>query len=154
MVAVDHICVLPQRGQLRGDIRILRILDLQMLQRYCKPWQASCFLHRANELCKRTGEKLDWGKDYRNHQAETHCKNAGVSRFTTPRHLFTDNRSSGFCTVFRTVCSVSGWPCKSLRFRFVGWYLTSEGCRETRHPLLLQTLLLLCFTLLLTCPQA
>ena len=81
MVAVDHICVLPQRGQLRGDIRILRILDLQMLQRYCKPWQASCFLHRANELCKRTGEKLDWGKDYRNHQAETHCKNAGVSRF-------------------------------------------------------------------------
>ena len=72
--------------------------------------------------------------DYRNNLAETHRKNAGVSRFTTPRHLFIDNRSSGFCTAFRTVSSASGWPCKSLRFPFIGWYLTSEGCRETRHP--------------------
>ena len=56
MVAVEHIYVLPQRGQLRGDIRERCIFSLQMLQRYCKPWQASCFLHRANELCKRTGE--------------------------------------------------------------------------------------------------
>ena len=123
-----------QRGQLRGDIWKCCIFSLQMLQRYCKPWQASCFLHRANELCKRTGEKLDWGKDYRNRRVETHWKNARVSRFTTPRHLFTDNRSSGFCTAFRTVSSASGWPCKSLRFPFIGWYLTSEGGRETRHP--------------------
>ena len=80
-----------------------------MMQRCCRPWQASRFLYRANELCKRTGEKLDWGKDYRNHRAETHCKNAGMSRFTTPRHLFTDNRSSGFCTAFRTVSSAIHW---------------------------------------------
>ena len=112
----SHLHIFRQRGQLWGDIRKRCIFSLQMLQRYCKPWQASCFLHRANELCKRTGEKLDWGKDYRNHRAETHCKNAGVSRFTTPRHLFIDNRSSGFCTAFRTVSSASGWPCKSSEF--------------------------------------
>ena len=108
--------IFRQRGQLRGDIRKLCVFLLQMLQRYCKPWQASCFLHRANELCKRTGEKLDWGIDYRNHRAETHCKNAGVSCFTTPRHLFIDNRSSGFYTAFRTVSSASGRPCKSSEF--------------------------------------
>ena len=61
MVAVEHICVLPQRGQLRGDIRELRTFILQLLQSYCMPWQVSCFLHRANEPCKRTGGKLDWG---------------------------------------------------------------------------------------------
>ena len=72
--------------------------------------------------------------DDRNRRVETHCKNAGVSCFTTPRHLFTDNRSSGFCTVFRTASSASGWPCKSLRFPFIGWSLTPEGRRETRHP--------------------
>ena len=47
--------------------------------------------------------------DDRNHKAETHCNNAGVSRFATPRHLFTDNRSSGFCTAFRTVSSAIHW---------------------------------------------
>ena len=46
--------------------------------------------------------------DDRNNLAETHRKNAGVSCFTTPRHLFTDNWSSGFCTAFRTVSSASG----------------------------------------------
>lgn len=134
----SHLRIFRQCGQLRGDIQKLCIFSLQMLQRCCRPWQVSCFLHRANELCKRTGETLGWGSqstiDSLNHQAETHCKNARVSRFTTPRHLFIDNRSSGFCTAFRTVSSASGWPCKSLRFPFIGWYLTSEGCRETRHP--------------------
>ena len=46
--------------------------------------------------------------DYWNNLAETHRINAGVSRFTTPRHLFIDNRSSDFCTAFRTVSSASG----------------------------------------------
>ena len=46
--------------------------------------------------------------DYWNNLAETHRINAGVSRFTTPRHLFADSRSSGFCTVFRTASSASG----------------------------------------------
>ena len=46
--------------------------------------------------------------DDRNNLAEIHRKNAGVSCFTTPQHLFADSRSSGFCTVFRTVCSASG----------------------------------------------
>ena len=46
--------------------------------------------------------------DYRNNLSETHRKNAGVSRFTTPQHLFIDNWSSGFCTAFRTVSSASG----------------------------------------------
>ena len=56
------------------------------------------------------GKNWTGDKDCRNHLAETHCKNAGVSRFTTPRHLFTDNRSSGFCTAFRTASSASGCP--------------------------------------------
>ena len=68
--------------------------------------------------------------DDRNNLAETHRKDAGVSCFTTPRHLFTDNRSSIFCTA----SSASGWPCISLWFPFIGWYLTSEGCRVSRHP--------------------
>lgn len=75
--------------------------------------------------------------DYRNRRVETHCNNAGVSRFATPRHLFTDNRSSIFCTncpEFRTASSASGWPCKSLWFPFIGWSLVPEGYRETRHP--------------------
>ena len=37
-------------------------------------------------------------------------------RFTTPRHLFIDNRSRGFCTAFRTVSSASGCPSKSSAF--------------------------------------
>lgn len=80
------------------------------------------------------GESWTGEMDDRNRRVETHWKNAGVSCFTTPRLLFTDNQSSGFCTAFRTASSASGRPCKSLWFPFVGWYLTSEGCRETRHP--------------------
>ena len=67
-------------------------------------------------LVNAQGESWTVEMDDRNNLAETHRKNAGVSCFTTPRHLFTDNQSSGFCTVFRTVCSASGRPCKSSEF--------------------------------------
>ena len=117
MVAVDHICVFFASSV------SCEAISGSYVSSFCKCCKGavchgrlSCFLHHANELCKRTGEKLDWRKDYRNRRVETHCNNAGVSRFTTPRHLFPDNRSSIFCTAFRTASSASGRPCKSSEF--------------------------------------
>ena len=109
MVAVDHICVFsPARSAAR---RYPEALHLQ-------PANAAKLLHAMagflvfcivqTNLVNAQGESWTGEMDDRNNLAETHRKNAGVSCFTTPRHLFTDNRSSGFCTAFRTVCSVSG----------------------------------------------
>ena len=81
MVAVDHICVFFASAVSREAISGCYVSSSC---KYCKGAAGHGrlpVLHRANELCKRTGEKLDWGKDYRNHRVETHCKNAGVSRF-------------------------------------------------------------------------
>ena len=130
MVAVDHICVFsPARSAARrcpealyfhkgaashGRFPVFCIVQTNLVNAQGKSW---------------TGEMDD-----RNRRVETHWKNAGVSCFTTPRLLFTDNQSSGFCTAFRTASSASGWPCKSLWFPFIGWSLVPEGYRETRHP--------------------
>ena len=93
-----------QCGQLRGDIQKLCIFSLQMLQRCCRPWQVSCFLHRANELCKRTGETLGWGSqstiDYINHRGETHCKKVRVSRNATPFRDLTKLRTTDHRTEY------------------------------------------------------
>ena len=80
MVAVDHIDIF-------ASVVSCEAMSGSSVSSFCKCCEGAAshsrlpVLHRVNELCKRTGEKLDWGIDYRNHRAETHCKNAGVSRF-------------------------------------------------------------------------
>ena len=135
MVAVDHICVFFASSV------SCEAISGSSVSSPCKCCKVAAghgrfpvFYIVQTNFVNAQGKNWTVEIDYWNNLAETHRKNAGVSCFTTPRHLFADSRSSGFCTVFRTVCSASGWPCKSLRFPFIGWYLTSEGGRETRHP--------------------
>ena len=135
MVAVDHICVFFASSV---SCEAISRSSVSSACKCCKGaaghGRLPVFYIVQTNFVNAQGKSWTGQMEYVNHRVEKHCKNARVSCFTTPRHLFTDNQSSGFCTAFRTVSSASGWPCKSLRFPFIGWYLTSEGCRETRHP--------------------
>ena len=109
MVAVDHICVFF------ASAVSCEAISGGSASSACKCFKGAVsygrlpvfYIVQTNSV-NAQGKNWTVEMDYRNNLAETHRKNAGVSRFTTPRHLFTDNRSSGFCTVFRTVCSASG----------------------------------------------
>ena len=61
MVAVDHIDIFASAVSCEAISGSTASPVCKCCKGACKLWQASCFLHRANELCKRTGEKLDWG---------------------------------------------------------------------------------------------
>ena len=117
MVAVDHICIFFARA-----VSCVVISGSSGSSSYkCCEGAAShsmfpVFCIVQTNLVNAQGESWTGEMDDRNNLAETHRKNAGVSCFMTPRHLFTDNWSSGFCTAFRTVPSAFGRPCKSSEF--------------------------------------
>ena len=108
MVAVDHIDIF-------ASVVSCEAISGSAASSVCKCWKGNVshgrlpvFYIVQTNFVNAQGKSWTVEMDYRNNLAETHRKNAGVSRFTTPRYLFTDNRSSGFCTVFRTVSSASG----------------------------------------------
>ena len=112
MVAVDHICVFSTARSAARRCPEALYFHKGAVSHSMLP----VFYIVQTNFVNAQGKNWTVEMDDRNNLAETHRKNAGVSRFTTPRHLFIDNRSSGFCTAFRTVSSASGRPCKSSEF--------------------------------------
>ena len=108
MVAVDHIDIF-------ASVVSCEAISGSSVSSFCKCCKGAVshgglpvFYIVQTNFVNAQGKSWTGEMDDRNRRVETHCNNAGVSCFTTPRHLFTDSRSSGFCTVFRTVCSVFG----------------------------------------------
>ena len=117
MVAVDHICVFFASSV---SCEAISESAAASVCKCCKGTvshgRLPVFYIVQTNFVNAQGKSWTGEMDDRNRRVETHRKNAGVSCFTTPRHLFTDNQSSGFFTVFRTVSSAFGRPCKSSEF--------------------------------------
>ena len=117
MVAVDHICIFFASAV---SCEAISGSAASSVCKCCKGTvshgRLPVFYIVQTNFVNAQGKSWTVEMDDRNNLAETHRKDAGVSCFTTPRHLFTDNRSSIFCTncpEFRTASSASGCPCKS-----------------------------------------